>query len=79
MSMTPYEKSPEQYTEITETTTHYLGKDLMPINTVTRPGFENLVKLKRHDMIWGAIMELDEKWCPFISRDVFVFVRSKKN
>ena len=48
VSATPYEKSSKRHIEITEAITHCLAKDMMPINTVTRPGFLSLVhKLDR--------------------------------
>ncbi|XP_053170155.1 zinc finger BED domain-containing protein 4-like [Scomber japonicus] len=46
--LTPYEKSSKRHIEITEAITHCLAKDMMPTNTVTRPGFLSLVhKLDR--------------------------------
>ena len=48
VSATPYEKSSKRHIEITEAITHCLAKDMMPINTVARPGFLSLVhKLDR--------------------------------
>lgn len=43
VSTTPYDKSSKRHTEMTEAITHYLAKDMMPINTVTRPRFVSLV------------------------------------
>ncbi|XP_049909754.1 E3 SUMO-protein ligase ZBED1-like [Epinephelus moara] len=48
VSTTPYDKSSKRHTEITEAIIHYLAMDMMPIITVTRPGFVSLVnKLDR--------------------------------
>lgn len=42
-SGTPYDKTSKRYKEITEAITHFLAKDLMPINTVSREGFTSLI------------------------------------
>ncbi|CAI5669823.1 unnamed protein product [Oreochromis niloticus] len=39
----PYEKTSKRYKEITEAITHFLAKDMMPINTVSREGFTSLI------------------------------------
>ncbi|KAK0131088.1 Zinc finger BED domain-containing protein 1 [Merluccius polli] len=45
VSATPYEKSSKRHIEITKAITHFLAKDMMPINTVTRFGFLSLVHI----------------------------------
>ncbi|XP_065105792.2 E3 SUMO-protein ligase ZBED1-like [Paramisgurnus dabryanus] len=51
-SVTPYETTSKRHKEITEAITRYLAKDMMPINTVTKPGFVSLItKLDRRYQI----------------------------
>ncbi|CAI5677617.1 unnamed protein product [Oreochromis niloticus] len=51
-SGTPYEKTSKRYKEITEAITHFLAKDMMPINTVSREGFTSLLhKVDRRNRI----------------------------
>lgn len=40
---TPYEKTFKRYKEITEAITHFLAKDMMPLNTVSREGYTSLI------------------------------------
>ncbi|XP_061918596.1 E3 SUMO-protein ligase ZBED1-like [Entelurus aequoreus] len=42
-SITPYEKSSRRHKEITTAITHYIGKDMVSVNTVTKEGFQNLL------------------------------------
>lgn len=42
-SGTPYDKSSRRYSEITDAIASYLAKDMVPINTVTKDGFKNLI------------------------------------
>ncbi|KAL3995876.1 N-acetyltransferase 8 [Sarotherodon galilaeus] len=41
--VTPYERTSKRHVEITKAVTHCIAKDMMPVNTVTKPGFNNLV------------------------------------
>ncbi|KAL4008423.1 hypothetical protein ACER0C_002275 [Sarotherodon galilaeus] len=41
--VTPYEHTSKRHMEITKAVTHCIAKDMMPVNTVTKPGFNNLV------------------------------------
>lgn len=50
-SSTPYNKSLRRYCEITDAITSYLAKDMVPINTVPKDGFKNL------------ILMLDKRYC----------------
>lgn len=51
-SLTPYEKTSKRHKETTEAIARYLAKDMMPMNTVSREGFESLIdKLDRRYQI----------------------------
>ena len=43
-SGTPYDKSSRRHREITTAITHYIAKDMVSVNTVTKDGFKNLVQ-----------------------------------
>lgn len=42
-SVTPYEKSSRRHSEITTAITRYIAKEMIPLNTVSGEGFQNLV------------------------------------
>ncbi len=41
---TPYDKSSPRYKEITDSITHCLAKDMMPIHTVSKVGFQKMIR-----------------------------------
>ncbi|XP_073714924.1 E3 SUMO-protein ligase ZBED1-like [Misgurnus anguillicaudatus] len=43
-AVTPYEKTSRRHREITNAITHYLAKDTVPFNVVTKEGFKNLIQ-----------------------------------
>ncbi len=43
-SVTPYAKGSKRHKEITDAITFHLAKDMVPINTVTNPGFANMIR-----------------------------------
>uniref|UniRef100_A0A8C9YIK6 BED-type domain-containing protein n=1 Tax=Sander lucioperca TaxID=283035 RepID=A0A8C9YIK6_SANLU len=51
-SVTPYERTSKRHVEITEAVAQCIAKDMMPVNTVTKPGLKNLVTTldKRYSM-----------------------------
>lgn len=51
-SITPYERDKKRHREITQAIAEFIGKDMMPLNTVTKVGFTALVKTldKRYSM-----------------------------
>lgn len=42
-SLTPYDKSLPRYKEITDSIIHCLAKDMMPIHTVSKVGFQKTI------------------------------------
>ncbi len=51
-SVTPYERTSKQHMEITQKVTECIAKDMMPLSTVTKPGFTALINTldKRYSM-----------------------------
>ena len=43
-SVTPYKRSSRRHREITTAITHYIAKDMVPVNTVTKDRFKNLLR-----------------------------------
>ncbi|XP_051571349.1 E3 SUMO-protein ligase ZBED1-like [Myxocyprinus asiaticus] len=43
LSLTPYERTSKQHVEITQAVTEFITKDMMPLSTVTKPGFTALI------------------------------------
>ncbi|XP_057183056.1 E3 SUMO-protein ligase ZBED1-like [Triplophysa rosa] len=43
-SVTPYDKTSQRYKEITDSITHCLAKDMMPIYTVSKEGFQKMIR-----------------------------------
>ncbi|KAK0140282.1 Zinc finger BED domain-containing protein 1 [Merluccius polli] len=41
---TPYEKTSQRWRDITDAITNFIAQDMMPINTVEKPGFRKLIK-----------------------------------
>jgi len=52
-SVTAYERSSRRHCEITTAITHYIAKDMVPVNTVTKDGLKNLHSCTR---------SLEKKW-----------------
>ncbi|XP_049337568.1 E3 SUMO-protein ligase ZBED1-like [Astyanax mexicanus] len=44
-SITPYETKTKRHQEITKAVTYFMAKDMMPLSTVEKEGFKNLVKV----------------------------------
>ncbi|XP_043091960.1 E3 SUMO-protein ligase ZBED1-like [Puntigrus tetrazona] len=43
-SLKPYDRSSPRYKEITDSITHFLAKDMMPIHSVSKVGFQNMIR-----------------------------------
>lgn len=43
-SLKPYDKSSPRYKEITDSITHCLAKDMLPIHTVSKAGFQKMIR-----------------------------------
>ncbi|KAL2102614.1 hypothetical protein ACEWY4_001782 [Coilia grayii] len=43
-SVTPYDRSSRRHKEITSAVTHYIAKDMVPVNTVTKDSFKSLLR-----------------------------------
>ena len=40
----PYTRGSQRWEEITESVTHFMAKEMIPINTVKKPGFRSMVR-----------------------------------